>query len=209
MTEPYYAFYMDDPASPSFCSCSKIYIGTKVDMLRVAENLRTCGIYYEDTVAGIHAYFDGKTDVTHNIAYQDIPVLEPVEVLETSEMQIGAKEWVHLNAWDCPYKMRFTAAHISQVLLQKDGSFLRCIRASISNLQYWAFNNEWRLAGEFVFGNGAILDTCNKPDGSTTVRTILYVTEDQADSLEEQRRKMNDPDALVFDEICDEIFGDG
>lgn len=29
MANEYYALYLDDPATPGFCSCSKLYIGTK------------------------------------------------------------------------------------------------------------------------------------------------------------------------------------
>ncbi len=71
------------------------------------------------------------------------------------------------------------------------------------------FKDEWRPVGSLVFGNASVLDIQLRADGHSSVSSILYVTEDLSDSLEEQLRKMNDPDALVFDSICDEIFGDG
>lgn len=36
-----------------------------------------------------------------------------------------------------------------------------------------------------------------------------YVCEDSSKSLEEQQRKMQDLDTVVFDGICEEVFGEG
>ena len=204
----YYALYLDDPATPSFCSFSKLYVGTQDALMRVADNLKQDGMY-EETAEGILTYFSGNHDVTHHIAFSELPVLEPVKVLEKAEMQLEGKRWDHINTWDQPYHMSFSSALISQLLLKEGKTYRRCISASFSDLCYLGFKDEWRPVGSLVFGNASVLDIQLRADGHSSVSTILYVTEDLSDSLEEQLRKMNDPDALVFDSICDEIFGDG
>ena len=204
----YYALYLDDPATPSFCSFSKLYVGTQDALMRVADNLKQDGMY-EETAEGILTYFSGNHDVTHHIAFSELPVLEPVKVLEKAEMQLEGKSWDHINTWDQPYHMSFSSALISQLLLKEGKTYRRCISASFSELSYLGFKDEWRPVGSLVFGNASVLDIQLRADGHSSVSTILYVTEDLSDSLEEQLRKMNDPDALVFDSICDEIFGDG
>jgi hypothetical protein len=72
-----YAFYLDDPAAPSFCSFSKLYFGQKADLLKVAERLEATDCY-PGTVSAIRDYFSGNLSASHNIAYQTIPVLQPV-----------------------------------------------------------------------------------------------------------------------------------
>ncbi len=208
MSEQYYALYLDDPASPSFCSFSKLYVGSETDMLRVAVNLSSEGVY-EETANGIHAYFKGNTNVRHRIAYQEFPVLEPVDAVDSSEMQIGTREWVHINTWDCPYYMRCASARVSQLILRQEESFCRYIRVSFSDLKYSGNHDEWIPIGDSIWGNASVLDVQKNPDGSSVVGLILFVAEDSSDSLVELQKKMNDPNELVFNLFCDEIFGDG
>lgn len=38
---------------------------------------------------------------------------------------------------------------------------------------------------------------------------LLYIEEDSSDDLAEFEDKLLNPEALIFDKICDEIFADG
>lgn len=46
-------------------------------------------------------------------------------------------------------------------------------------------------------------------DGSYWVSNLLYVIQDSFDSLDDVDDYLLDPEKLIFDSICDEIFGDG
>lgn len=208
MNEQYYEFFLFDPATPSFVSMPKRYIGSKSDLLAVADHLAK-EEYYEDTVEGIRAFFKGRTDATHSIAYQTIPVLQPVRVLEKTELILGEREWDHINVWGCPYHMHFRTAEVSQLLVQLEGSYLRFVRAKITDFGYRGFRDSWQPIGGFILGNASVLDIRDRGDGRYDFSNILYVCEDVSESLEEQQLKMRNPDAVVFDQICEEVFGDG
>ena len=206
--EQYYAFYLDDPATPAFCSIPKLYVGSKSDLLRVADNLIQDDVYPE-TSAGIREYFDGKVGCTHIIAYQEMPILRPVRVLEASELLVYEREWTHLNTWNCPYHMKFQSASVSQILILKDELFYRCIRARFQELSYESICGGWKQIGDSIFGHACVIDVCSVPEDDFTFRSILYVVEDSAKTPEILLSRMNDPKYLVFDRICDEVFGDG
>lgn len=208
MNEPYYEFFLFDPATPSFLSMPKRYIGNKSGLLAVADQLAE-EEYYKDTTEGIRAFFNGRTDVTHSIAFQTIPVLRPIRVLERTELVLGEREWDYINVWDCPYHMRFRSAKVTQLLVQVEEKYLRFVLAEMTGFSYLGFIDRWRPIGGFIMGNASVLDVRDREDGGYDFCNLLYVCEDASDSLEEQRQKMRDPDAVVFDGICDEVFGDG
>lgn len=208
MNDPYYEFFLFDPATPSFVSMPKRYIGNKSGLLAVADHLAE-EEYYKDTVEGIRAFFKGHTDVTHSIAFQTIPVLQPVRVLEKTELLLGEREWNHINAWGFPYHMHFRSAEVSQLLVQLEGSYLRFVRAKIADFGYRGFRDGWQPIGGFILGNASVLNIRDRGDGGYDFSNLLYVCEDASDSLEEQRQRMRDTNAVVLDGICDEVFGDG
>ena len=208
LNDEYYAICLDDPAVPAFCSFPKLYIGSEEDLLTLAANLDRDGVY-AGTAAGIRSYFAGNTGVTHIIALAEIPVIQPVEVLDISELHLGARQWTHMNTWDCPYDLRFDSASVSQILVRHEGKILRCIRARFNGLTYLAFAGRWMPIGGTIFGHYSVLSIRPLRNGGYDFGTILYMCEDSAKSLAELWPKLNDPDALIFDSICAEVFGDG
>lgn len=42
-----------------------------------------------------------------------------------------------------------------------------------------------------------------------TFETLLYVQEDTSDTKEQLETKLDNPDEIILDRICDEVFGDG
>lgn len=208
LNDDYYAICLDDPAVPPFCSFPKQYIGCEEDLLTLADNLDRDGVYPK-TAAGIRSYFAGNTGVTHVIALAEIPVIRPVEVLDISELHVGAHQWTHMNTFDCPYEMRFDSADVSQILVRHEDKILRCIRARFSGLAYLAFAGRWLSIGGTIFGHPSVLSIRALPNGGYDFGTILYMCEDSAESPAELWPKLNDPDALIFDSICEEVLGDG
>ena len=167
-----------EPAAPAFCSFAKPYVGSRHDLLKVAVN----------------------------IAYQEIAILTPVRVLATSKMTLPGRTWEHLNVWDCPYKMKFDAAEVSQIIIRYDGMYRRCIRAKLTDLCYEGIKGEWRPVGSVLFGNASVIEF-NSDAGS--FENLLYVQEDVSDTKEQLETKLDNPDEIILDRICDEVFGDG
>ena len=135
--------------------------------------------------------------------------MTPVRILASSRLELPEKTWEHLNAWECPYKMRFASADVSQIIIRYEGQYHRCIRATITDLCYDSISGEWEKVGSALWGNAFILETKSQPDGRVTFGNCLYVQEESDTKKEPLIQKLNDPNAVIFNRLCDEIFGDG
>ena len=119
MTDRYYALHLWDPATPGFCSCSKVYFGTEEELKTVVARMKKAEEYIE-TQEAILDYFRGNHAATHNIAYQVIPVLEPVLYKSEMKSQVGKTIKDHLNCWGCPYKMKYDSGLIHQIIIKHE-----------------------------------------------------------------------------------------
>ena len=203
--EQHYVLKLWEPAAPAFCSFAKPYVGSKHDLLKVAANIKNADPQSE-TAKAIQEYFGGNHGATHKIAYQEFPILTPVRVLASSKITLPSRAWEHLNVWDCPYKMKFESAEVSQIIVRCDGKYHRCIRAKFTDLCYEGIKGEWRLVSSVLFGNASVIET-NLDVG--TFENLLYVQEDVSDTKELLEVALDSPDRIIFDRICDEVFGDG
>lgn len=205
----YYAFYLDEPACPAFCSFSRLYIGTIDEVKQVIENLRKEGIY-EDTVKAFDDFLNGNEKTEHCIAYQRIPVLTPVEVIAKGEViTLEAKEWDHLNAWECPYRMKFDGATVAQMVVKTDGEYHRVMKATIRNLHYENTVGQWSSLTDAFWGNRCVIKVNKKNKTEYSMTNILYEVESSSEDEAEEIAKMNDPEEIIFEHILDEVFGDG
>ena len=204
----HYVLQLWEPAAPAFCSFSKMYVGMKPELLKVAERLKQEQTMPE-TSAAIRAYFAGNNKATHNIAYHDITVLTPVRVLAESKLQLKEREWEHLNAWEWPYKLRFSGAEVSQIVIRYGGNYHRCMKATTTDLWYEGMQGEWKPVGSMLFGNACVLHSSVLPEGHYEFGNDLYVQEETSRTKEPLIQKLTDPENVVFDRLCDEIFGDG
>lgn len=204
----HYVLQLWEPAAPAFCSFSKMYVGAKSEILGVAERMESEQTMPE-TSAAIRAYFAGNRNATHNIAYQEIPILTPVRVLGEAKLQLTEREWEHLNAWDWPYKMRFARAEVSQIVVRYGGNYHRCMKVTTTDLYYEGLQGEWKPVGSMFFGNACVLHSAELLDGHHEFGNDLYVQEESSRTKEKLLRKLTDPEEVVFDRLCDEVFGDG
>ena len=84
--------------------------------------------------------------------------------------------------------------------------YRRCIRAKLTDLCYEGIKGEWRPVGSVLFGNASVIEF-NSDTGS--FENLLYVQEDVSDTKEQLETKLDNPDEIILDRICDEVFGDG
>ena len=208
MEKDYYALYLDDPAVPAFCSFSKLFVGTKGSLLKVADNFDRLG-EYEKTAKAIRDFFAGNKRAKHNIAYIEIPVLEPVKFIKSHDSVMENIEWDHRNTWDFRYRMKADRVSISQILISYDFKFRRLIRAEFTGLCYEGLRGEWIEIDGGFWGHSSVFDKTELPSGKKIYKNILYTEEDESDALWELEQIMTDRDKIKFDSICDEIFADG
>ncbi len=206
--EQYYAFYLDDPACASFCSFSKLYVGTLSDL---AETIRrTQGIDgYQDTNEAFEAFLNGCKDAKHFVAQHYKQLLTPVDFRASSELSLGEREWEHINTWRCPYNMKFDKAEIKQIIVKHEGEYIRLIKATITNLCYENTVGDWCKIIDGFWGHSFLMDVTESPQGDVTITNILYVVESSSKLLREEKAKLTDEAQIIFDRICDEVFADG
>lgn len=205
-SEQYYALQLWDASVPGFCSLDKMYIGTEDDIKAVAK-MMAAKERYPDTVKAISDYFEGKTEATHSIAFQEIPILKPVLLKAQRSFTMGKKEWEHLNTWQWPYNMRFDGAELSQIIIKYEKQYYRCLRAKIKNLQYESVNGRYDRLDSHFWGNGFVFEI--KHDGvDFTIENLLYVGEIAYAKFKDAKADF-ESDNIKFEGICDEIFGDG
>lgn len=206
MNEQYYALYLDDPATPSFCSFDKLYVGTRSELDNAIAVMKQ-DERYAATVAAYETYWTDSS-AKHNVAFREVPILTPVRRICSSELVLGEKEWEHINVWGFPYKMHFNRAKVQQLLIEHEKRIHRLIRATFTNLCYESVIGTWSPADHF-WGHGCLLDVQANADGSIALSSLLYMEQDQFENASEADDLMLDPDKVFFDRICDEIFGDG
>lgn len=207
MSEQYYALFLDDPATPSFCSFDKLYVGTRSELDIVIAAMKQ-DERYTATVAAYEAYWT-DSDVKHYVAFREVPILTPVQRICSSELVLSEKEWDHINVWGFPYKMRFDRAEVKQLLIEHESKYHRLLRATFTNLCYENTIGKWAPVIDHFWGHGGLLDVQESPDGSFSLNSLLYMEQDRFEKASEADDLMLDPDKVFFDRICDEIFGDG
>lgn len=110
--EEWFRFQLENPATPSFCTCAKDFWG---DEASITAYLKKCG----------------KTDVP----------LKPCRLIRRQTVQMESKFWYHPNIWGSAYHMWADHITVEQALLEADGCYFLCIRPVFHDLSYdntWA-----------------------------------------------------------------------
>lgn len=206
--EQYYRLTFDDYAMPSFVSSDKDYFGTLsdieglIDALKDGRNDQT----YERLFSALNAYKNGESNVTNIAAYNEVPFLVPVKLLEAVSYTMPSTEWEHINVWYCPYKMRFQTAEIQQFWFESDDKYIRAMKAKIIDLRCEEYNDSW-IEIKTPWGFPHIIEK----EAACTYNK-LAVTDKKFDSKTEAE---NDYKCFLseqdtdFTEFCNDIFGDG
>jgi hypothetical protein len=124
-------------------------------------------------------------------------------------MPVRDGEWDHINTWQFTYRMKAAAADFSQIVISHDWKFYRCVKADFIDLCYSCTNERWTPVGDCFFGNQAVIETSETPDGHTIFKTLLYVVEEYSDLRYSLEQSLENSEALMLEGVFDEIFGDG
>ncbi len=209
MSEKYYALKLDDPALPGFVSGDKLYFGTKKDLLNYADRLEKSDSY-PGTSAAIRAFFAGDRTATHHIAYRDIPVLIEAETLKTGHFELNNTDWTHINIWRFPYFMHCSKAECDVRLFSIENRYVLAVKASLSDLTFSGDEDREKISiGRTVWGHDSIFSFEDSVNGSSVMRTILYVEEKCLGDNDDPDTFFPDGKELKLTGICNEIFADG
>ena len=206
--QQYYRFTLDDYAAPAFVSADKDYFGTLSDIENFIGALKddNHSQIYKQLSSALETYKNGEHNAAHTVAYNEVPFLVPVNLLEAVSYTMPTAEWEHLNVWKCPYKMRFQLAEIQQFWFESDDKYIRAMKAKITDLKCEEYNDSW-IDIKTPWGFPHIIE---KEAACTYNR--LAITDKRFDSKTEAEidyeHFLSAPDT-DFTEFCNDIFGDG
>lgn len=211
LMDQYYCLQLDDYAAPSFASWSKPYYGTLADIRCLVDALagdgKDHGLSITELVDGLHDYEAGNRNVTHHVAYQVVPLLEPVELLGEEVLHLEGYQWEHRNTWGCPYKMRCDRVRSRHLWLNGPEGICRVVMAEFENLRYEGMSGLWVPLLDGFWGFPMMLAS-----EGTRVRNRLAVTEKRFPSLEAARQNMaafQPAQDVDFTAFCQDVFGNG
>lgn len=210
MSEKYYCLHLDDYSAAAFTSFGKAYYGTMEDLRAFIDALdkdEETHERFEKLIGAFRAYEAGNTAVTHSVAYQEIPLLEPVKLLGAATLRLDNYHWEHLNTWRWPYKMRCDVAETTHYWFSLDGIYCRAVKARFENLQYDGIGGKWNALDGGFWGFPKMI----MPDGHYLYNRLAV------EEKRFKRKKDSDEDRATFpltrdvdfSEFCDDIFGDG
>lgn len=200
---------LDDYAAPGFYSGSKYYFGTMEQIhewISAIEGDEELAPKFEKLCAAYHAYRAGDAEVTHPVAYREVPFLKPARLLRKEELRLNRHEWKHFNVWGCPYYLKCDFVDTTHLWLSIDQEYHRYVVARFHNLQYKNSVGEWRPLGKYWGFPEIIVEE----DSITRNRLAEWekTFKTQADAEDDWRnfQLLKDAD---FCELCNDIFGDG
>ena len=214
--EPLYMIKLWDYAVPSFITAYNHYIGSKEDMLSLADNYKRASQSDEDVIKlsnHICDYLNGYTSVKNPIVYGDEPVLEPLWLVGLQENHVMHGEYVHKNIYNCDYKMRFAQCLTEHYVVQKqDSSVYRVyMKFTFINLElYDVFSDTWERLRWSRLCNRDIFEADESDERSIVLSTIVGledVTFD-SDSLDRLSVYLADVSNINYKLVFDEVFGD-
>lgn len=210
MGKQMYRLLLDDYSAASFTSMSKEYFGTLDEiaefMSALADDKDDCENQKE--LLGAYTKFcNGEKDITHNVAYREVPFLVRAKTLCSSKTEVFDYSWEHLNTWHFPYYMKCDRAESTHIWLSCRGEYYRCIQTSFTNLCYSDLGDEYNPMGSMIWGFPQQIAGRNG-----NLRNRLFVVEKRFKNKFEAMRDYASFEAnkdVCFAEILNDIFGDG
>lgn len=210
MDEQYYCLNLDDYSAASFTSFGKAYYGTLPQIrafIRAIENDAYRCQDFKRLIDAFHAYEAENTEVKHYVAYQEIPLLEPVELIAEIPQRYDSYQWEHLNTWRWPYYMKCSCVETKHLWIRAEGYYTRCIMARFENLSYKGFGDQWSMVDGAFWGFPHVIDL----DGQFCYNRLAVEEKRFKSKTEfmEDRTQFPTERDVAFTEFCNDIFGDG
>lgn len=201
-----YRFRYDDYSAPSCTTFDKDYFGTLNDIFGFAERLKKGHPKeFEDLIKCFDRYANGDKNITHQVAYKEVPLLVRAKCLGYEEYDFDKYKWTHTNTSGYPYEMKCSRGRTYHVWVSCRGEYTRCIKAVLFDLKYKSTTGKYIEPGMTV-GLPYQIGVLN----NITVNR-MYVVEkrfkDKAEALNDIQNFKQKPDP-IFTQLLDDIFGD-
>ena len=211
MEKQYFRLRLWDYSTPSFVSKSKAFYGTLADIrsfIGALEADEKTKKDFQETIAAFREFEAGNHAVTHNIAYQEIPLLEPVRIWFEAMLRLDNYSWSHKNTWDCDYSMRCRNVVMQHLWIETPDGFQRVVKAHFKNLQYRGEGREtWSNFNIPFWGHPKILHV----DGESIFNRLAVEEKsfENRDAAAHNYVQFYEEKDVDLTEFCNEIFGDG
>ena len=204
-----YRLCLDDYSAASFTSFSKDYFGTLEDITSLINAIRSDKDFadrFPALISCFDRYVAGEKEITHNVAYREVPFLVRAKCLGVSTSYLKNHKWEHLNTWQWPYNMKCTEAKSTHIWISCRGTYARCVKTAFTNLEYENVMCKYVTPG-ITWGLPHQIET----EGKTTFNRMFVVEKlfkNKAEALVDMQKFQieADPD---FAEVLNDIFGDG
>ena len=206
----YYRLLLDDFSAASFTSFSKSYFGTLEQMKGLFDYIRSdedIAKRFSGILSVYDRYLAGETEITHGVAYQDVPFLVTAKLLWVETSVLTDYDWTHFNTWEWPYYMKCDKAESTHAWFSCRKKYCRCNLTQFTNLQYGTSKDDYEPLGRTFWGYpGQIQGEVGN------LHNQLYVAEKWFDSKAEafndwmNFKQNHDPD---FSSFLEDVFGDG
>lgn len=210
MDDQYFCLSLDDYAAASFTSFGKAYYGTLPQIKSFIDSLASDDKLRDDhagLIAAFREYEAGNHDVTHRVAYQKVPLLEPVRVLGMTTQRLDNYRWEHMNVWRWPYYMCCDAVETQHFWIAANGYYTRAVQAIFENLRYASIRGEWIQVDDWFWGFPHIIE-----ESDSLVSNSLLVEEKRFGRRKEllaDKESFPISRDVDFTQFCNDIFGDG
>lgn len=216
-----YRMPMWDVTTPAFVSGTSYAYGTEDDLSHFMSVRR--GIldrHAEDTLQFggdeptdglLDAWEDwkaGDKSVTVNVAYKELPFLEPVEVLgDAVRIDEGHHEETYLNTYGCPYNVQADGISWEVIVVGcGDGRFLRVVKAQVTGMSLdGALGDGRRMLVSSSWGEPGTLDIQDEGEVSTTV----FLAESAYGDKEAALASLSGEPRLSLSPVMEQVVADG
>lgn len=208
----FYCLTLDDYSCASFCTFEKYYFGTfhqissLIASLEADENCTNNSL--TRLIQAFKEYCSGNTEVTYDVAYKEIPLLQPAFLYGFIKITTDSNKVEHLNAWDLPYYLQWEKAESEHIWLLHGKLYVRCIKICFTNLQYADVDTDAEFEPiDTGFGFPNMIDI--KDDlTSNKLFVIEKYFDNEEELLKDIKKFINTPDP-IYTEVFNDIFGDG
>lgn len=203
--DKYYAFTLDDYATVSFVSASKVYFGTLDDFARLF-----VGDKNKRLKAPFEAFKSGEKNVLCDVAYNKAKFATPIKVLDVKERETGKGKYDHDNIYGFPYNMHFSKSVETRYLIKYGKLFYVAYRLRVENLTY---EDEFKKSGlspiDRFWGFPCLIQKISGRGKKTIYENVLleYTGEYKTKNKAEEVFYSDEP--LDYKEFFNDVFGDG
>lgn len=203
----YYKLYLEDYRYPRIYGEVRPYFGTMEDILGLAERLsgfEGTAIRYRDTIDAIES-FHLDPNVEHWMVGRRYRLLEPMEEICRYDIVLRDLDLGCSTFEETYYRVRAEEVRVSQILLQCEEGFVRCLRANYLQLQVGIPKMGWYYPGWNIRGFPGMVTWENDVHTQHLyVEQCTYAPEERELAMKE----ITDPDKIQLSLALGDIIGE-